>query len=578
VERRIILAIVLMLIVAVLPSILFPPKRAPGPAARGPADSSGARAGAPRESTGAAAPLAAGAPLGLPAAGAVAPAETVWVTSPLYRLGFSTRGGALVHAELLGYRSFTAGDSGRPVELVLPGRPLLLYARTAAGQGGRGGEGGEGGDTLSVADWSLVPSAAAVRLGPGAADSATLTFRGERGGARVTLEYRFAAGEYRFGVRGRFEGFGPGGATLLLGLADGLRSVEADSLDDFRHFAVVTKAARTQSTAFQSLKPGERKILDGPFEWAGVKSKYFFVAALATRENAPQFGGGIVVGGPRTVTASSLFGRSAVATRAALTLTLPVPPAGDFGFDMYAGPLEYRRLARLGHDLDDANPYGGVLRPVIQPVSVLVVNILIWMHDRLRLAYGWVLIIFGVLVRALLWPLNQRAMESSLRMQAVAPLIKQTQERYKNDPERLQREMLRIYKEHNVNPFGGCLPMLLPMPVLFALFFVFANTIEFRGVPFLWLPDLSRADPYYIIPVVMGVSMFVLTKVGQIGVPPNPQAKTMLYFMPAFMTLLFLRFASGLNLYYAVSNLVSIPQQYLIAMRRVREQGKRAAP
>jgi YidC/Oxa1 family membrane protein insertase len=178
-------------------------------------------------------------------------------------------------------------------------------------------------------------------------------------------------------------------------------------------------------------------------------------------------------------------------------------------------------------------------------------------------------------VRALLWPLNQKAMESSIRMQAVAPLIKETQERYKNEPDRLQREMMKIYKDHNVNPFGGCLPMLLPMPVLFALYFVFANTIEFRGVPFLWLSDLSRADPYYIIPIVMGLSMFALSKIGQIGVPPNPQTKTMVYFMPVFMTLLFLRFASGLNLYYAVQNLFSIPQQYLIARRRLREQGRR---
>jgi len=366
---------------------------------------------------------------------------------------------------------------------------------------------------------------------------------------------------------------GGGGATLLVGLGDGLRSVEADSLDDFRHYAVVTKAAKTQSTAF--LKPGERKVLDGPFEWAGVKSKYFFVAALAIEENQPQFGGGIAVGGPSSVTSSSLFGKSAVATRTALALTLPVPPAGGFRYEVYAGPLEYRRLAHLGHDLDDANPYGGFLRPIIQPVSVLVVNILIWMHDRLSLAYGWVLIIFGVLIRVLLWPLNQKAMESSIRMQAVAPLLRDVQQRYKAEPERLQRETLRIYKEHNVNPLGGCLPMLLPLPVLFALFFVFANTIEFRGVPFLWLPDLSRPDPLYIIPLVMGLSMFAVSKLGQIGVPPNPQTKTMLYFMPAFMTLLFLRFASGLNLYYVVQNLVSLPQQYQIAMRRMREQGKR---
>src|SRR5437879_13437772 len=98
--------------------------------------------------------------------------------------------------------------------------------------------------------------------------------------------------------------------------------------------------------------------------------------------------------------------------------------------------------------------------------------------------------------------------------------------------------MMKLYQEHNVNPFGGCLPMLLPMPVLFALFFVFANTIEFRGVAFLWLPDLSRADPYYIIPIIMGLSMFVLSNVGQIGVPPIPHTKTMLTFMPVFMSLL----------------------------------------
>src|SRR5207237_10681950 len=154
-----------------------------------------------------------------------------------------------------------------------------------------------------------------------------LTFTAEHGGARVTLDYVFRPGEYEFEVRGKVTGLGPQGAVLLVGLGDGLRSVEADSMDDFHHFGVVTKAAKTQSTDFQSLKPGDRKILDGPFEWAGVKSKYFFLAALAVDENQPRFGAAIVEGGPRTATASSLFGRSAVATRAPVTLTLPVPPA-----------------------------------------------------------------------------------------------------------------------------------------------------------------------------------------------------------------------------------------------------------
>jgi len=539
-RNRVILAVLLMLLVWLLPMLIWPPK----PADRrtvGPSDSL-------RATDSAVAPLALTppAPSDRPT---VRPSDgdtgrTIWVTSPLYKLGFSTQGGRLVSAELLNYQSFAAGDSAKPVELVPPGGAFLRH-RLALPNG----------DTVSLADWSFQP----VAEGPG---PQTLRFETERGGSRVTLEYRFVPDEYRFDVQGSVTGLGSSGAVLLIDLADGLRSVEKDTLDDFRHFSIVTKASKSERTDFSKLDPGERMLFDGPFEWVGVKSKYFFSAVLAFDEGQPRFGGAIAVGGLRTGKAAS---------RAQLTITMPVAPAGSFHYQVYTGPLVYRRLSHLGHGLDDANPYGGIFRPIIQPVSGFVLNILLWMHEKLSLAYGWVLILFGIMVRIALWPLNQKAMESGIRMQAVAPLIKEIQDKYKNDPQRLQSEMLRIYKEHKVNPFGGCLPMLLPMPVLFALFFVFGNTIEFRGVPFLWLADLSRPDPFYIIPILMGLSMFVLSKVGQIGVPPNPQTKMMLYFMPIFMTVLFLNFASGLNLYYAAQNLFSIPQQYRIAKRRLRE-------
>jgi YidC/Oxa1 family membrane protein insertase len=231
----------------------------------------------------------------------------------------------------------------------------------------------------------------------------------------------------------------------------------------------------------------------------------------------------------------------------------------------------------MGHDLDDANPYGwAIFRPIIRWVAVVVTDVLLWGHEHFSLAYGWLLIFFGVLIRLLLWPLNQRAMASQMRMQAVAPLLKEVQTKYKNDPERQQRETLKIYREHKVNPLGGCLPMLIPYPMLLALYFVFQYTIELRGAAFLWLPDLARFDPYFALPVLLGLSMFVLSKVGQKGLPPNPQTATMLYMMPAMMTFIFLRLSSGLNLYYLVSNLCSIPQQWLIAKRRLADQGKRA--
>ncbi len=545
-ERRLILAIALALLVWFLPMLIWPPK----PAVRrlgGSADSA-----AVRDSVTAPTPALRQQTAQPPNRPTADTGRVVWVTSPLYRLGFSSHGGRLISAELLQYQSFAPHDSARPVQLVPPGDAFLRLRLALAS-----------GDTVSLDDWDFQPTpdepGVVVYAGQG---TKSLRLEGARGGSRVTLEYSFVPDEYRFALRGTITGLGSSGAVLLIGLSDGLRSAEHDSLDDYRHYSVVTKASKAERTDFSKLRPGERVVLDGPFEWVGVKSKYFFTAALTLEEGQGKFGGAIAVGGPRSGKA---------ATRVNVTTTLSIPPAGGFQYQVYAGPLEYRHLSRLGHGLDDANPYGGILRPLIQPVSVVVVNFLLWMHQRLNLPYGWVLILFGIIVRILLWPLNQKAMESGIRMQAVAPLIKETQDRYKNEPERLQREMLRIYKEHKVNPFGGCLPMLLPLPVLFALFFVFANTIEFRGVPFLWLPDLSRPDPYYIIPVLMGLSMFALSKIGQIGVPPNPQAKTMLYFMPVFMTVLFLNFASGLNLYYAAQNLFSLPQQYMIAKRRLRE-------
>lgn len=556
-QRRVIVAVFLMLVIAIVPSIIFKPKPVPRPPSAG---SDTGRVATPIESVpAAAAPAPSARPPVRPSA--QLPAETVWVTSPLYRFGFSTRGARLVAAELLQYQSFARGDSGRRVQLIPEGAaPLGL--RLVMGS-----------DTASLADVAFSASRSTLAVAGG---DTTLTFTAPLGAGRITLRYRFIANDYRFTVDGSIEGLGGTGAVLLVDLGQGLRSVEADPLTDYREYAVVTKADKTQKTTFAALDPGERAVLEGPFEWVALKSKYFFTAVLAPEQNARPFAGAVAVGMERSpVPVASLFGTrtSALATRAAVLTTLSLPPAGNFRFDVYAGPFEHKRLSQLGHGLDDANPYGwSIFRPIIHPVSLVVVSILFWMHERLHLAYGWVLVFFGVLVRMLLWPLQQKAMESQMRMQAVQPLMTDIQTRYKGEPEKLQREMLKLYKDHKINPFGGCLPMLLPMPVLLALFFVFSNTIEFRGVPFLWLPDLSRHDPLYIIPVVMGISMFAVSKIGQRGMPPNPQMKTMLYLMPAMMTFIFLRLASGLNLYYAVQNLISLPQQWQISKKRMAAQ------
>jgi YidC/Oxa1 family membrane protein insertase len=540
-DRRVIWAILLMMVIAIAPAFLMkrpatPGRGAPAAPASSRGDSAATTSPAGPRTTPAAQPPA--------QVGAVAEA-TVLVSSPLYTYGVSTRGARMVQATLSRYRTMARGHAG-PVQLLPPNDDLLGLTLVSER------------DTIEAGQWQFTPSTSSLQV----SGRTPLRLSAEQGAYAVELEYTFAPDEYRVDVAGRVRGVGPNGGLLLVGLGSGLAQTEADSVDNRRQMAVVTHRGSTERTSFADLKPGEPRVLSGPFDWAAIKSKYFVAALLSYDTTGPGISGATAVASPT---------QGEHPSSANVRLSIPIGPAGTFGDSLYAGPMEYERLRRLGHDFDDVNPYGWPgFRTLIRFFAVPTRWLLLWMHESLGLAYGVVLVVFGILVRVILWPLNQKAMRASMQMQAIQPLMKDLQDRHKDDPQRLQQEMFKLYKEHNVNPFGGCWPMLLPMPVLFALFFVLQNSIELRGTSFLWLPDLSRPDPLYIIPLVMGISMFALTKVGQLGMEPNPQMKMMLYFMPVMMTVLFVNFPSGLNLYYAVSNIASVPQQWLLARERVR--------
>ncbi len=547
-DRRVLLAVVLMMAIAMLPAVLFrrqPPTRPAVDSARAPA------AAAP------AAPLPAPALRADSAVGGV-PERIVYVTSPLYRYGISTRGARLVEATLHRYRSMAPGDQDVPAQL-LPAVSDLLGLRLLAG-----------GDTVSLADWDFTPSSDSATVSTA---GTTVSFSAARGDLAVVVTFRFSPENYLLAVDGQVQGLGPNGGVLLVGMGPGLSNTESDSAEHQRELALVTKgASESEKTRFGSLSREAPRDFPGPFEWVAVKSKYFVTALFAVDSSGAAPGGRVA--GVRAVLNGS--GRRAV--EADIQVGLPVAAAGGFRYALYAGPLEYPRLRSVGHDFYDVNPYGWPgFRTVIRPVAVGGRWLLVKMHE-LGIAYGLGLVLFGIFVRLATWPLNQKAMRSSMQMQAVQPLLKDLQDRYKNDPQKLQQEMFKLYKEYNVNPFGGCWPMLLPMPILLALFFVFQNTIELRGAPFLWLTDLSRPDPLYVIPVMMGLSMYLVSKIGQMGIPPTPQTKMMLYMMPVMMTVLFLKFASGLNLYYTVQNLASIPQQWLLAKERRKQQAPAPAP
>jgi YidC/Oxa1 family membrane protein insertase len=382
----------------------------------------------------------------------------------------------------------------------------------------------------------------------------------------VDIRYAVVPDSYVVHVSGKVAG-APAGSALLVTLPQGLNSAEVDTLDDLHHYAIAYKRKTSDATGvpFTKVDAGERQDIPGPLTWAVTKSKYFMVA-IAAPDTLHSFGGMTITGGPRT---------SKVVTHMTGVVQVPLQD-GAFSFDIYAGPQEWRRLRALGRDLDTANPYGGYLQKIVQPFATIVMRALLWLHETFKMSYGWVLVLFGVMIRLLTWPLNQSAMRTSLKMQRVQPQLQELQKRYKGDPQRLNTEMMKLYREHDMSPFSslaGCMPMLIPMPILFALFYVFQNTIEFRGVPFLWLPDISLKDPYYILPVLMGISMFILSWIGMRNAPPNPQTKMMAYIMPVVMTVIFFRFPSGLNLYYTVQNMVTIPQQWLLSKERAKGTG-----
>jgi len=551
-DRRVLLAVVLMMAVAIVPSLLL--KKQP---VRTDSRADGRTAGQPDSTR--PGPALVPAPAS-PIAGDTSSAgptdrlseDTIVVSSPLYRYAFSTRGGRLIEATLPKYQSMRSGEQGSPAQ-ILPRRSDLLSLGILSGR-----------DTVWLRDWPFEPSDTVLQVqGP-----TSLRMSARQGGVAVSLTYTFHPDNYLVDVAGNVEGLGPDGGVLLVGMGPGLRNTESDSAEHARELGVVTKAAKASLTRFGKLKLGQPLSFNGPFEWVAVKSKYFVTALFVPDTTGSGLNGGI---GGATALAADTANRTT--TAASISAGIQVRPSGKFHYQLYAGPMEYPRLRAIGHDFDDVNPYGWPgFRTIIRPVALGARSLLVWMHDSLGLAYGVGLILFGILIRILLWPLNQKAMRSSMAMQAVAPMQKAIQEKYKGDALKAQQEISKLWKEHNVHPLGGCWPMLLPWPILLAFFFVFQNTIELRGAAFLWLPDLSRPDPVFVIPVVMGLSMFALTKIGQIGMEPNPQMKMLLYVMPGMMTFLFLKFPSGLNLYYTVMNIASLPQQWMLSKERLRRQ------
>src|SRR6185295_4399789 len=246
----------------------------------------------------------------------------------------------------------------------------------------------------------------------------------------------------------------------------------------------------------------------------------------------------------------------------------------------YQGPMEYERLTALGVGVAKAIYFGGFPFPEswavhyglptfpMEYIVVPTLGIMRWFYHYIP-NYGVAIILLTVITKVLLFPLTVKSMTSMKAMQALQPQINTLRSKYKSDPQRLQRETMELYRAHKVNPLGGCLPMLVQVPIFYALYDALSVSVDLQNAPFIcfgrifgidfWICDLARHDPTYVLPILMGISMFVQQKMTPVMGDPR-QAKMML-FMPVIFTFMFFNLPSGLVLYWTLSNVLQIAQQ-----------------
>jgi YidC/Oxa1 family membrane protein insertase len=295
----------------------------------------------------------------------------------------------------------------------------------------------------------------------------------------------------------------------------GLRPTEEKEDEDIQYSSgIISQAGEIED--IQSSSSDEtilREVFKGRTDWVGVRTKYFMSALIVEH-----------VGDYAVLCAENVsFGERNQTPIYSAGIGYPLDVT-SISSNIYLGPLDVDHVAKTGTDLDAAMNWGF---SIIRPISKGVLWVLKFIHNTFHLNYGFVLLLFAVLVRLITGPLTKKSYESSQNMQKIQPKIKEIQAKYKGDPQRLNRETMGLYKKHKVNPLGGCLPILLQMPLLWALFIVFRTTIEFRGAPFiLWISDLSKPDvvldlpfsiPIYgdgvaVLPLVMGATLLLTMK------------------------------------------------------------------
>jgi YidC/Oxa1 family membrane protein insertase len=503
-------------------------------------------------------------------------ADTLTVETDLFTAKLSSKGATLISFVQKKYLDWER----KPFDLITAkdGALSLLFETTDARQ-----------SVVNTNDLYFTPKVQERTFKLSSSQSATIPFEVElENGKRIKITYTFTGNKYQIRYQTELVGVSQlvRGANYQISWNGGLAHSEKDELEEANSSYAHAYFNGSLEKLDADSKDKEFKLQpDGSTKWVSVQSKYFLAAILA--DEAAE---GAYLQGRRIVKDDKhVFEDYTVALKQRLPLNQDVV---QNGFTLYIGPLDYVLVREAGSDLEKTMDFGWewITRPFAEWIILPVFNLL----ERFIPNYGLIIIIFALLIKLVTYPLTVASTNSMKKMAQLQPQIQEVQKKYADDPVKLQNELGKIYKEAGVNPLSGCLPVLLQMPLLFAMFYVIRSSIQLRQESFLWATDLSTVDaiiplpfsiPLYgshiaIFPILMAITTYFQQKLTPTTAPPE-QTKIFNIMLPLMLLLFFNNMPSGLGLYYLMFNVFSIVQQLYVSWQAKRNPapvGSKLAP
>jgi len=464
--------------------------------------------------------------------------QEVSVDTPLYHAVFTTKGGALKSFALKKYHETLAVNS-KPIEMVdvKEGMPYPLSLSFPS-------------SSVDVSPMSFFKADTTAIDLTSISESRRLTFvQTWPGKIKIEKIYTFSPAKYAIELEVRTYNLSSAPLSQDIALFWNQYVDPSAKEDSYGHTGPVSYVAKNVERE-KVTKMESGKSLGTDVSWGGFESKYFIAALIPQNPSLTSLS--LSKDSNSNMVSTGLKGPKNI---------IPPGQAGFFGYTIFLGPKDYNILKSQGVGLENAIDFGSWLKWLAMPLLLSLKFLYNYVHN-----YGIAIIILTVMIKIIFWPLGNKSYKSMKEMQKLQPKMMELREKYKNDKARLSQETMALYKAYKVNPMGGCLPMIIQIPVFFGLYKALLYAIELRHSPFFWwIKDLSEKDPYYITPLIMGATMFLQQKMTPTPGDPT-QAKIMLW-MPVVFTFMFLNFPSGLVIYWLFNNILSIGQQYYINKR-----------